>query len=329
MSDSDLHTKVKKGFDKGIPTSVEGNYSKYFNGSTKQGSFKVQDKDKKTFFKLYTITDANTGKGEVALFWLFNYKNYQSKTGSIPSTDKLRAKHQGGAKADLNIDNKNVEVKAYKSTFNQASKLGQFTGRDPKNPSSASNEALKKKLVNIIKALFLIDNLLNNESDKMSDIGNFDIEKLTKAAVGMCDVRAELDEDSVRKVLEDIKLFQKLYKRLDALNKMFGDAGLKDCTDTIGGEAIAAKIIQKIITLVTDEKPGKGGYIANLDPRNFNSVTGSMEVDYIKISGEPNLSAIKTITQKAKKGQAGSGTTRKVHFTDNNLFLAFADVFPD
>ena len=112
------------------------------------------------------------------------------------------------------------------------------------------------------------------------------------------------------------------------INDMFNDVGLKVCTTTIGGEAIAAEIIKKIIILVTDEKPGQGGYVANLDPRKFNSFSSPMEVDYIRINGEPDLGAIKTITQKAKKGQAGSGTTRKVYFSDNNLFLAFADVFP-
>ena len=333
MSSSDLHNKVKKGFDRGIITPVQGDYPKLiFGGNTKQGVFKIQDKDKnkkpikdkEIFYKLYNITDATTGRGEVALFWLFNYKDYKSKTNSIPIT--LRAEHQGGAKADLNIDKKDVEVKAYNKNFNQASKLGQFIGRDPKNPSPANSEEQKKKLVNIIKALFLVDNLLNNETDKIIDIGNFDIGDLTKAASGMCDVRAKLNDDSTKKMLENIKLFQKLYKRLDALNGMFTGAGLEICITTIGGEAIAAEIIKEIIILVTGEKPGKEGYVANLDPRKFKSSNGVMEVDYIRIKGEPSLDAIKTITEKAKKGQAG--TTRKVYFKDNNLFLAFADVFP-
>lgn len=325
MSNPDLHTKVKRAFDRGIPTSVEGDYpDTIFTKNTKKGFIEIDKRDRKKFLKLYTITDATTGRGEVALFWLFNYKNYQ-QNGALPKT--LRAIHQGGAKADLNIDGKNVEVKAYDKDFNKASKLGQFTGRDPKDPTSADNEAQKKMLVNIIKALFLIDNLLNNEADKMVDIGNFDIGDLKKAAIGMCDVRAELGEPSTRKVLKDIKLFDKLYIRLDALNKMFVNVGLGDCTKTIGGEEIAAKIIQKIITLVTDEKPGQNGYVANLNPKNFKSVTDSMKVDYIRISGEPNLAAIKTITEKARPGQ--SRTVRKVFFLENNLFLAFADVFPN
>jgi len=327
MSNQNLHSLVKGAFPRGI-VSVKGNYTSqntFKKFGSKEGSFKIQKEDQKAFLKLYKIQEAAMGKGEVALFWLFNYKDYSGN--QMPQ--KLRAVHQGGANADLLIDKKDVEVKAYEKSFDQASKLGQFTGRDSDNPGTPPDELMKAKIVKLIQALFLIDNALNKKPEVMSDIRKFDIRQLTEAAGAMCDVRSAL-QDEKNKALRKIKLFQTLYERLDGLDAMFKEVNLKECTffegDKAGGEKIAALIIQRIIELVTNSKPKQGGFVANLNPKKYNSVGESMVVDYYRIEGKPNLDAIKVITKAAKNGQAG--TIRKVYFQDQNLFLAFKDVFP-
>tara|TARA_R110000824_G_scaffold384596_1_gene578656 strand:+ start:72 stop:1040 length:969 start_codon:yes stop_codon:yes gene_type:complete len=322
MSNQKLHEFVEDGFPNKRITPVQGTYKKnIFTG--KKGSFKIDKKDGKIFRKLYFIGDSNTGNGEVALFWLFNYKKKEGVDFYTTLPPTLRAKHQGGAEADLNIDDTNVEVKAYDKSFEQASKLGRWSGKDPEKPGTSKEDAQKRQLKNLIQALFLIDNVLNKEAENMSDVKSFDIRQLRDASDAMCKARFAVEEN--RKILEDIEFFKGLLKRLDALKKMFFDLDLKDClykegdTKPVGGEDIAALIIQRIIELVIQNKPGNRGYVANLKPQNFKTEAGDMKVEFIQIVGKPSLEAIKVITT--------STTTRKVYFSDNDLFLAFSAVF--
>jgi hypothetical protein len=76
MSNQNLHSLVKGAFPRGI-VPVQGDYTPdntFIKFGAKESSFKIQKEDQKAFLKLYKIQEAAMGKGEVALFWLFNYK---------------------------------------------------------------------------------------------------------------------------------------------------------------------------------------------------------------------------------------------------------------
>jgi len=312
---TEFHNEIKKTFRGNIP-SVQGRYFNFKNLTDKGVKTVDNSNDASNFKKLFLVApDKNTGNGEVALFWLFNYKNYD---GKFPPTKNQRAKHLGGAEADLMIDGIPIEVKAYPKSLDTASKLGKFLGADPNQKELPKNEKKKREFVNLVKLLFLIDNLLYRETGSMRDIQSFEYYKLRDAADSMCRIRKVLlDDPKIKK----LPFFDKISGKIDDIDKMFNNLGLKECTydknyspgDRAGGEKIATQMIRLIIKLVTDGKPGPGGFVVNMKKNDPTSI------EYKKISNK--------IDNKAIQAESGSGTTRQVYFSEGNLFLAYNKVF--
>ena len=97
---------IENTFTSAIP-SVKGTYVLGFT------SFQFPE-DKENFYTLYDKkpggNSSSIGKGEVALYWLFNYHSKNKKRCSTGNTSST------SGESDLIIDGKNVEVKGYEST---------------------------------------------------------------------------------------------------------------------------------------------------------------------------------------------------------------------
>ena len=107
-----INEATDKDFDEVIKNTlndqeikVKGNYSLQKRGF----QLKLDRRDTEAYNKLFYAVPAGrgkgTGNGEIALFWLFNYK-----TGKNGGTTHVT---QGGNQPDLLINRQNVEVKAY------------------------------------------------------------------------------------------------------------------------------------------------------------------------------------------------------------------------
>ena len=100
--------------------------SKKYRVPPKGGKLNIAPQDLVNFQKLYPVKSKaggfNVGNGELATFYLFNFEN--------PRQPKTRAQeNRGGSDADLIIDKKNVEIKAYPYKTGGADKkvgLGRF-----------------------------------------------------------------------------------------------------------------------------------------------------------------------------------------------------------
>ena len=96
-AEKSFHQLIQKNLENVLAETPSKTYDKYA-----PGSFSTLDEDDKTIFnKLYTAkSNAQTGNGEVALFWLWNYHKTNLDEDGIPSILHCRVT-QGGNKPDL------------------------------------------------------------------------------------------------------------------------------------------------------------------------------------------------------------------------------------
>lgn len=235
---------------------------------------RITDKeDVSNFIKLFDVRpDTNTGKGEVALYWLF---------GGMTDTN---VKFTGsGFAADLQINGVNVEVKAYDS---DNVKIGRFERQ--------------KEFLGLVNIIFSVYNLVTPNQKTFSLLG-FKYNDLVEAADEFCLLRQAVftlmrsttlsAEDKSK--LADIKLFSGVEKKAAEFDTFASRYGLQNICfvgageKRVGGEMIAKALLKFITESTLVEKPGgRTGYMAIL-PERFNE--GS-QIKFIKVIENSGLS---------------------------------------
>lgn len=224
------------------------------------GQMNLNPADLPIFQKLFTAAPKaggkNVGNGEVSLYWLFNWQGSGPRDPMKPTT-ALETRRENDP--DLMIRRKPVEVKAYPS-HNKLVTLGRFEKR--------------AEFRNAIARIFAVRNLLNDEDNKRIDVLNFKYNNLEEAATDFCDFRTLLYSS---RRLREYRLFQKAYESMLNFDRLVTRIGLSElCQNGVGGEKIAYELSRYIIREMLGDKPGEGGFVANMVPQGngFNSTKG-------------------------------------------------------
>lgn len=235
------------------------------------GNYKVQAEDMKAFSALFPVTPPKadqdlesaaagtkgSGNGEIALYWLLK-KNYQV-------TDN-RSAGKPDLSVNLNGIEIGVEVKAYDS---KVIGLGRF-GDQKHNRGLLS-------IVFGLKAL-LAGLSPSGPAKRTPSLDTFNREELASAfdTLLMFDGNKQLREAAKSGNFVPIN---EIYKQVDSV---ISGLGLESGNYT--PEQGAAKMLLAFLTTKLKEKPGFGGYMAN--------VKGSGEISYHKIPSKEELEQI-------------------------------------
>lgn len=268
VSNSEFHNLVMKGFgvkNKNQVPRVVGEYNNFFTVSGASLGPKVWSTGKNSqdlagFQKVFPIrpTVSGYGNGEVALFWLFNYK---VKPNQQPLSKAQVGSTDPGIEADLNINGKNVEVKSYKASKNSLIKLGMWTGADGGD------------IQEMLETLFAIDKLINKKQS--ANIRTFNFKDIIRAADDLCIVRESFKSlnDKDKKKFAKFPFFEEIASSIKDFDDKLIAKGLTDCFspdhiipggNRVGGATIAASLMQYLITKTFKRKPGLKGYFINL-----------------------------------------------------------------
>jgi len=220
----------------------------------------VNGEDAEIFKKLYstappkkgksveTAGSKTTGYGEISMYWLFAHQPGHKAQGT-----------QGQGKPDLEIDNKGVEVKAYDTS---RITLGRFSS-DSKN-------------IDLLNTLFGLDALVSSiektgDKEKKASALTFKKSDIVRAFNTLTDFS---NNEELRDLSTKYALIGNIYSKVDALNTTMGlESGAT-------AEDYAATLIKRILLRKFGEKPGFGGYIANVDENG--------KIEYLQIS-ESNI----------------------------------------
>lgn len=213
--------------------------------------------DESNFRKLYTVKpDAQTGNGEVALFWLWNY--HESNLNNKDEPSKLICK--AGAtrnEPDLKYNRTNVEIKSYPSGASADIKtnIGRFQGQE--------------EFVYLVNQIFSIRNALMGGISKDGKPARsvatllFGYKELAEAAEQFCILRSALHKMEKEGDLPTV--FKSMKETTDAWDAKANAQGLRSCTkDRAGGRHIATELIRYGIKTIMGDKPGDGGYVLNV-----------------------------------------------------------------
>jgi hypothetical protein len=219
----------------------------------------VNGEDAEIFKQLYSLappkkgsTDdigsKGSGHGEVALYWLLS-KNYN-----------VQDNRKGGA-ADLlvngnGVTNAGVEVKAYDS---KAMTLGRF-GSDTENI----------KLLNTVFGLYTLITTLDakkTDKNKLSAL-NFNAKTLSAAFKEVANFSKEED---LRKL--NYPLIKNIFSNID---NVLTTLGIK--SHDFDPDIAAASLLKLLLKSKAEDKPGFGGYIANVDIKG--------KIEYHLVTGE-------------------------------------------
>ena len=228
--DSSIFGKaIYEAFDGKIP-SVKGTYK--FDDD-----FKILSEDQDSFTKLYNIIPAqNIGKGELALYWLFNYKVPNNPT-------KILVKNTNVGGADFTINGKNIEVKAYKS-LNSKITLGKF-----------KEDTQSRELINNIFGIINLNNLTGNREKKSVSEINFTAESLSSNFSQLLELKKIFSEKN--DIIDEFPLLKQIQ---NLLNKIF--------ETTTDPEQLAKNTLISLAITKLNKKPGLGNYIANIPPNS-------------------------------------------------------------
>ena len=184
---------LAKGYSE-VP-AVTGNYS------VKPGPLKLDPNDEKPFTDLFYLTPSkDVGNGEIALYWLFNYKD-----PSNPST--IARESHGKSAADLEIDNIPCEVKAYQA-HNMKIKLGVFE----------SSHEIRQRL-NSIFGIVNLTSAITGTKNYYSELA-FKVEDLAKAFDSALQAKEIFANDEIRELLNvnsPSSIFNKFVSELDKI----------------------------------------------------------------------------------------------------------------
>jgi hypothetical protein len=226
----------------------------------------INGEDAETFKKLYSVAppkkgkgvetagSKTTGNGEISMYWLFAHQEGHSAQGT-----------QGQGKPDLNIDGKGVEVKAYDTP---RITLGRFSS-DSKN-------------IELLNTLFGLDALVSSidktgDKEKKASALTFKKSDIVRAFNTLSDFS---NNDELRDLSTKYPLIGNIYSRIDALNTSMG---LKSGATA---EDYAATLIKRILLRKFGEKPGFGGYLANVGENGAIEYRQINESDIQKLSNE-------------------------------------------
>lgn len=206
------------------------------------------------------------GKGEVSLYWLYNY----SKSG--PKVTEGRV----GDDPDLFMDKIGVEVKAYKSGTAQIS-LGRF-GADKKN----------LQLLSVAFGLNTLVGVLNpGEDKKVINPTNFNGSELRPVFENVAKFAGL---DNLDELASSYPIFQTIKDNVDFL------------VTELGGVSTAEEAAKAMATLILEaklkRKPGNGGYLTNV------SSQGKIHwwsIDITKIKESSNLLSSFAVSQSKIK----------------------------
>jgi hypothetical protein len=235
-SDYDSAIRERLGLqpDAEIP-QVTGNYN------LDAGPIALNSNDAAIFKKLWpeTMNSAIIGKGEIALYWLYQYQN--------PSVNTID--NRGDDQPDLTIDNDNAEVKSYPS-HNARIGLGRF-----------QKFKETRQLVSIIFGIHTLAKTFNpKDSTKVYSDLAFGGKELTDAfqtfkSVDSLPAKAQL--------IEMFPIFKTLFSQIELVKQSLN---LRD--DTYDPKAAAAALLTNILREKLQIKPGDGGYIINTSSKN-------------------------------------------------------------
>jgi len=199
------------------------------------------------------------GKGEVSIYWLYQYQNPPKKTIDLRGDDN----------PDLNIAGSNVEVKSYKSHKERIS-LGRF--------------GKFKESIRMISILFGIQTLTNlfTEDRKVYSLNSFN----SKDLIASFDSLQSLDSiQGKQELMVQFPIFKTMY---DQITELKSQLNLQDGYTAIEG---AAAIMRRLLFEKFKIKPGNNGYIINLTPKDPSNIY-AFEVDLESIDDETMLANV-------------------------------------
>ena len=199
------------------------------------------------------------GKGEIAVYWLYQYQNPPKKTIDLRGDDN----------PDLNIAGSNAEVKSYKSHKERIS-LGRF--------------GKFKESTRMISILFGIQTLTNLFTDdrKVYSMNAFNSTDLVKSFESLQLLDSIQDKG---KLTIQFPIFKTMYDQIDELKLQLN---LQDGYTAIEG---AAAIMRRLLFEKFKIKPGNNGYIINLTPKDPSDIY-AFEVDLESIDDETMLNNV-------------------------------------
>lgn len=185
---------LAKGYPK-VP-AVAGNYS------VKPGPLQLDPNDEKPFTDLFDFTTSkDVGNGEIALYWLFNYKDPNNPSNTA------RESH-GKSAADLEINGIPCEVKAYQA-HNMKIKLGVFE----------SSHEIRQRL-NSIFGVVNLTSAITGTKNYYSELA-FKVDDLAKAFDSVLQAKKIFANDEIRQVLNvnsASSIFNKFVSELDKIS---------------------------------------------------------------------------------------------------------------
>jgi hypothetical protein len=232
--DAAIRSRLNIPEDQPIPP-VTGTYA------LQKGPMSLKAEDARIFNALWpeTMNSAIIGKGEIALYWLYQYQN--------PSVDTFD--NRGDDQPDLTIGSDDVEVKSYPS-HNARIGLGRFQ----KFKST-------RQLVSIVFGIHtLAQTFGSNESERVFSDLAFGGNELTEAfktfiAVDNLAQKAEL--------IESFPIFKSLFDQIDLVKQ---ELNLND--QPYEPQVAAAVLLRRILEEKLDVKPGDDGFIINTSSKN-------------------------------------------------------------
>jgi hypothetical protein len=258
-ADYDLAIRQRLGLepDAEIP-QVQGQYN------LGRGPLPLNSHDAEIVKKLWpeTMNLAIIGKGEIAIYWLYQYQN-----PSIETFD-----NRGDDLPDLKIDGENVEIKSYDS-HNERISLGRF-----------QKFKETRKLVSIVFGIHTLANTFNpDESAKVYSDLAFTGTDLTDAfqtfiAVDLLPAKLQL--------IESFPIFQSLFSQIDLVKQQ-----LRLQEDTYEPTAAAAELLKTILREKLEIKPGDNGYIINTRSKNPADIY-TYQIDFQAIDNESVLNNV-------------------------------------
>lgn len=269
IEETDIITEGDETYDKVIKNALKVEEIPQVQGNYELGKdVNINGDDAKTFKLLYPVAppkkdqdvesagSKGSGHGEIALYWLFNYQN-----PPIPA-----AGNPGRGKADLIVDGKGVEVKAYDSKSMTFGRIGS----DKENIESLNT------LFGLYSLLSSIDS--NSNKDKQANPLRFSEKDLVQAFNTFKDFA---NNESLKELSSDYPLIASIYKKVNDLStRLPEDTNIDDAEDAAGA------LMKLILLRKLKEKIGTEGYIVNVSPNG--------DLKYFKVSEE----SIKNIPNK-------------------------------
>jgi hypothetical protein len=264
---------VESRYDKVIKDALKVDQVPLVKGKYKLGqSGTVDSSDMSIFKKLYPITPPKSdkeigtagtrgsGNGEIALYWLLQGSGYDVKDSRGKSSPDLTVNGSTG-----------VEVK---SSDNKYIDLGRYARLD-----SITN--LLNSLFSIYETLQDVPDLeespaLSKNKTKTINSANFSIDNIKDATNLVIDFYNQIKKD---KDLISIPVIKNLYNKI----RILFDQTPKEI-DKHSSETLSAGLLRILFIGILREKPGIGGYIANVQENG--------KIQYFKVTEE----SIKGIT---------------------------------